>query len=279
MMKEKNFTSGSKLNFSTMGETTLLMPLYTGAKLTNGAYAKMHTSIGSCIHQVGESVVKVQAEAAVYYQKVARLSELVKLERAYVLTPQIERDDAGRDAYLKAMFFYHQQLRKFLPKDYSLRPYVEQLTPIMNAAYKVWKHERTLQTTEIQSLLRQLGEKANKEAVEKLGLKAAVVSLETLNDQCSSHMDRRAVAVGERIAFRNGDSIKALRKEIGAAYRKLVLKLNAVLTLEETTDEVKKMVQDVQGIVQSYRVIAANTGKSQKQDEEPAPEQQEVKEA
>ncbi|MBQ8099582.1 MAG: hypothetical protein IJ244_08700 [Bacteroidaceae bacterium] len=262
-----------------MGDSTQLMPLYTGAKLTNGAYAKMHTSIGSCIHQVGESVVKAQAEATDYNQKVARLSELVKLERAYVLTPQIERDDSGRDALLKAMYFYHRQLRKFLPKDHSLYPCVEQLSPLMTSAHNVWRSERALQTTEIQSLLRQLGEKANKEAVEKLGLKGAVVSLEAMNDQCSSNMDRRAVAVGERIAFRNGDSTRAVRKEVSAAYRKLVNKINAVLTLEETTDEVKKMVQDVQGIVQSYRVIAANTGKSQKQDEEPAPEQQEVKEA
>jgi hypothetical protein len=133
------------------------------------------------------------------------------------------------------------------------------------------RHEISKETTEISGLMRDLDNDDNGRALEALGLTNIVSALSVANQAVAAAIAARDVERGARVAEKGDDTTASLRKAVGTLLIEAFHQVNAASRITPLP-EIDAAIQEVCGIIEHYKLVAAQPAKKQgKEDPEPEP--------
>ena len=251
--------------------TKLEIPEWTGSTLTIGAFTNYASSVLGVFMRKTFAELSLDELGPELVAAVRRLTDFINRQRAFDETPEVVKADSNRDSLFKALWYgWHYAME--LDPEHPLHQAAAKLTSEMNAYKGVWKHEISKETTELKGLQRDLSTEANVAALQALGLKIFSDALFAANDAVAAAIDRREQERGERIAEKGGDTTASLRKAVATLLVDCYRQVNAADRIIKAP-ETAAAIQDVCGIIEHYKHVAAQpTSKQGKDDPEPAPD-------
>lgn len=249
----------------------LEIPDWTGGhRLTIAAFTNYGESVVAAFQKQGFDKLALQSIGPQLSEAVTRLSEFINRQRAYDETPEVVKADANRDALWKAFWNAWSYLMELDPSHPLYEPALKlrsEMTP-----YKgVDRHEISKETTELKGLQRDLSSADNTFAIQVLGLATIVNSLFQANDAVAAIISARDVERGSRIADKGDDTTASLRKAVGTLLIEAFHQVNAAARITPLP-EIDAAIQEVCGIIEHYKLVAAQPAKKQgKDDPEPEP--------
>ena len=246
----------------------LEIPEWTGSALTNAAFDNFASSVLAAFVKQGFNMLHLQSIGPELQAAIARLSEFINRQRAYDETPEVAKADANRDALWKAFYHAWSYIMQLDPSHPLYAPALKlrsEMTP-----YKgVWTHELSKETTELKGLQRDLSSSDNTFAIQTLGLSTIVNSLFAANDAVAEIISARDVERGARVAEKGADTTPSLRKAVVSKLIEAYRQVNAASRIAPIT-EIDTAIQEVCGIIEHYKHIAAQP--ASRQNPEPAPD-------
>ena len=248
----------------------LEIPEWTGSTLTVAAFDNFASSVLAAFVKQGFDKLYLQTIGPELQAAVTRLSEFINRQRAYDETPEVAKADANRDALWKAFYHAWNYIMQLDPSHPLYEPALKlrsEMTP-----YKgVWTHELSKETTELKGLQRDLSSSDNTFAIQVLGLSTIVNSLFEANDAVAAIISARDIERGSRAAEKGDDTTPSLRKAVGTLLIEAFHQVNAAARITPLP-EIDAAIQEVCGIIEHYKLVAAQPAKKQgKEDPEPEP--------
>lgn len=234
------------------------------SRLTLGAHSEFHTSVNNLIKANDAEALHIATQAARYNEAVATESSIVTRETTFVATPAMESADNHRDKILSTInaVVNAHQWNPITAKKTSYNYLAATIAP-----YKgIREHEYSRETAEVTSLLNALSTGEAAEHVATLGLTDEVAELSAANARFSIEFDKKMAEVAARSAQASIDT-KEARATCDAIYGEMTELLNAY-SLIQPTEALTAFIASLNGIIETYRLIAANTGKSTTKEEE-----------
>ena len=249
----------------------LEIPDWTGGhRLTVAAFTNFGESVVAAFVKQGFDKLALQSIGPQLSEAVTRLSEFINRQRAYDETLEIAKADANRDALWKAFWYAWSYLMELDPS-HPLYEAALKLRSEMTPYKGVWTHELSKETTELKGLQRDLSSSDNTFAIQVLGLSTIVNSLFAANDAVAEIISARDVERGSRAAEKGGDTTASLRKAVTTLLIESFHQVNAASRITPLP-EIDAAIQEVCGIIEHYKAIAAQPAKRQgKDDPEPEP--------
>lgn len=254
--------------------TILEIPEWTGSPLTIASFLAYATSVDSNAAEVETDNVRFDMLRNQLHQLVLRLQDFINQQRAYAQTPEITKQDQKRDSLWKALWYAWYYIDQIDPTD-PLSQYSQRLRPVMTAYKGMWKHEMTKETEEIKGLQRDLAGAAQQQALEQLGLKVIAQQIFAANATLEEQVTQREHARGERIAEKAGETGESIRKQTAPVMIELFKYANA-LQLINPADNIAQFIQNVCGVINHYKQVAASGGSRSGDEPEPTPVDPEV---
>ena len=236
------------------------LPLST---LTLGAHCNFHTQVVSLGEAMDPEALHITEIFASYRDAVRNESRIVNRQTAFVATDIMKQADKVRDdmlAVFNAVLNGHQYT------------HIEAKKAAYNALKAVFapyrgirSHEFSRQTAELDGLLTELQKPENAAHVTTLALTQEVEELTVANATFSIEMQKKTMEMAERVPEKDVDT-EAARAECDRLYTEMVAIVNAY-ALIQPSEAINNFVTQLTGIVETFRLIAANTGKSQKKED------------
>jgi len=249
----------------------LEIPDWTGGhRLTVAAFTNFGESVVAAFVKQGFDKLALLSIGPQLSAAVTRLSEFINRQRAYDETLEIAKADANRDALWKAFYHAWSYLMELDPS-HPLYAHALTLRSEITPYKGVWTHELSKETTELKGLMRDLDNDDNGRALEALGLTNIVSALNLANQEVAAIISARDVERGSRAAEKGGDTTASLRKAVTTLLIESFHQVNAASRITPLP-EIDAAIQEVCGIIEHYKAIAAQPAKWQgKDDPEPEP--------
>ena len=249
--------------------TILEIPEWTGSPLTIASFLAFATSVDSNAAEVETENVTFAQLRQQLHQLVVRLQDFINQQRAYAQTPEITKQDNKRDSLWKALWYAWYYIDQLDPTD-PLAQHTALLRPVMTAYKGMWKHEMTKETEEIKGLQRDLAGAAQQQALEQLGLKVIAQQIFVANAALEQQVTQREHARGERIAEKAGETGESIRKHTTPVLLELFKHTNALQRIAPS-DSVGDFIQNICGVINHYKQVAASGGSHSGEEPEPTP--------
>lgn len=234
------------------------IPPFAVTDLTLGAHCNFHTSSVNLILATGAETLHIKDLFDLYKAAVAVEASIVNRQTAFVATEAMKQADKVRDdmlAVINGVISAH----KYTHIEAKLISYMA-----LSSAYAPYRniraHEYSRQTAEVAGLIADLNSEANIEHVQNLALADEVAQLAMANAQFSVELDKKTAEMANRLPEKEISSEEA-RIECDRLYAELIAIVNAY-ALIQPTEAITGYVTQQTGIVETYRLIADNTGKS-----------------
>lgn len=254
--------------------TILEIPEWTGSPLTIASFLGFATSVDS-------NAAEVETENATFielrqtlHQQVLRLQDFINQQRAYAQTPEITKQDTKRDALWKALWYAWYYIDQIDPTD-ALSQHSARLRPVMTAYKGMWKHEMTKETEEIKGLQRDLAPASMQAALTALGLNVIAQQIFVANGTLEEQVNLREHDRGARIAEKAGETGESIRKQIVPVLLELFKHSNALQRIAPT-GSVGDFIQNICGVINHYKQVAASGGSHSGEEPEPTPVEPDV---
>ena len=249
--------------------TILEIPEWTGSPLTIASFLGYATSVDGNANEVEtENTTFIQLRQQLH-QQVQRLQDFINQQRAYEQTPEITKQDQKRDSLWKALWYAWYYIDQLDPTD-ALAQHAATLRPVMNAYKGMWKHEMTKETEEIKGLQRDLEPAAQQQALTSLGLNVIAQQIFVANNALELQVTEREHARGERIAEKAGETGDSIRKQMTPVLLELFKQANALQRIAPT-ESVGQFIQNICGVINHYKQVAASGGSHGGDQPEPTP--------
>ena len=144
------------------------------------------------------------------------------------------------------------------------------LNAVMAPYRGIRAHEYSRQTAEVNGLLTEFQSPSNAEHVQTLGLSEEIEMLTLANAKFSVEFNQKTAEMASRLPEKETSTVEA-RAECDRLYAEIVALINAY-ALIQPSEEITGFVQQQTGLVETYRIISANTGKSKENIETPEAE-------
>ena len=249
--------------------TILEIPEWTGSPLTIASFLGFATSVDSNAAEVETENLTFAQLRQQLHQLVVRLQDFINQQRAYAQTPEITKQDNKRDSLWKALWYAWYYIDQIDPTD-ALAQHAAVLRPVMTAYKGMWKHEMTKETEEIKGLQRDLAPAAQQQALTQLGLNVIAQQIFVANAALEQQVTQREHARGERIAEKAGETGESIRKQTAPVLLELFKQANALQRIAPT-DSVGDFIQNVCGVINHYKQVAASGGSHSGDEPEPTP--------
>lgn len=238
------------------------VPIFPGSQLTLGAHCNFHTSSVNLLTATGAETLHVKDLFELYKAAVEVEASIVNRQTSFVATEAMKRADKVRDdmlAVINGIISAH----KYTHIEAKLVSYMA-----LSSAYAPYRniraHEYSRQTAEVAGLLAALNSEANIEHVQNLALTDEVAQLAMANAQFAVEFDKKTTEMATRLPEKEISSEEA-RIECDRLYAEIIAIINAY-ALIQPTEAITGYVTQQTGIVETYRLIADNTGKSKDKD-------------
>ena len=248
--------------------TNLIIPEWTGNRLTNGAFLDYSERTLAVYVAQGFDVLSLTDIGPKLTEAVDALKLAVNRQSAYDETSAVTRADNDRDALAKSLYHAWSFLQS-LSATHPLAAHVETLRSEMNAYKGVWAHEMRKETTELQGFQSALASEANRAALAALGLDKVAAALFAANDAARAAMESRNDERSSRDEEKAAGTTPELRKAVATLLVAAARRVNAVNEIAPA-DAVVAVVGKVAALVEEYKSVAAQFKGKKK--EEPAPE-------
>lgn len=246
-------------------KATLKIDVFAGSALTNGAYYKYYDAMVLAVLTCSSEKLDVSQLTTDIWLTLSQMSKLINSQQAYEETAAVSLADHKRDR----LFYYI----------YWTLYYGNELDPsssLYAPAHKLWvkvspykgisAHELMKQTAEVDGVYRDVKNDTEAwAAAETLGLQAAFTQLYNANVELKDAIQKRESERGERAADQGGLTTTQLRRELWSEWQEVADRVTAAY-LYTGDDAIAKAIQEVNGVVAHYRLVAANTAKSQQAD-------------
>ena len=260
------------LNLCIMAQSFLEIPEWTGSPLTMASFLAFCSSINDQAAGVETANQYFLDQSSALNTLVDRFRDFINQQRAYEQTPEIAKQDSKRDFLWKAFWYAWYYIDQLDPTD-PLAQHAMVLRPVMNAYKGMWKHEMTKETEEIKGLQRDLQPQNMQDALQALGLNIIAQEIFVANACLATAVQQREAARGQRIAEKGDDSTESLRKQMTPVLTEIFRQANAMVRIAPG-DSIRQFVQNVCGIINHYKQVAASGASHGKDDTEPQPEPQ-----
>lgn len=200
---------------------------------------------------------------------VQRLQDFINQQRSYAQTPEITRQDQKRDALWKALWYAWYYIDQLDPTD-PLAQYSAKLRPVMTAYKGMWKHEMMKETEEIKGLQHDLSPIAMEHALSELGLLTIAQGIFQANAALKARVREREHARGARIAENGGETGESIRKLTAPIILELFKHTNALQRIMPS-DAIAQFIQNINGVINHYKQVAASGGSRSGDEPEPTP--------
>lgn len=239
------------------------IPIFPVSQLTLGAHCNFHTSSVNNIAATGAESLNVKDLYELYKTAVETEATIVNRQTTFVATEAMKQADKMRDdmlAVINGVISAHQ----YTHIESKFESYMA-----LSSAYAPYRniraHEYSRQTAEVAGLLAALNTEANLAHVQNLALTDEVAKLSAANASFGIELDKKTAEMASRIPEKEISSEEA-RIECDRLYAQIIAIVNAY-ALIQPTEAITGYVTMQTGIVETYRLIAGNTGKSRKEEE------------
>ncbi len=247
------------------------IPEWLGGHLTNGGFLNYAEAVRDAYVGVGLADINLTALGAELIQAVDKLHIAVNRQKAFDETADVSKADVERDACFKALWHAWDFLGA-LGEAHPFAAHVKTLRSEMNAYKGVWKHELRKETSELEGFQAALATDANRAALNALGLDKIAAALFTANDAVAAALSARRDERGERDAEKAEGSTPELRKAVGEILVKAGKRVNAVAELDPENVKAQTAISKVVGIIDDFKLVAAEPKKRKGGEPEPGPE-------
>jgi murein L,D-transpeptidase YcbB/YkuD len=236
-------------------------------QLNKPAHCDFHSNVLSLITATGAEVLHLENLMPMYESAINVEKSTINRATAFVSTPAMDEADDLRDKLLSCINAV-VNAQQYSPLANKKRIYNKMHAVI--APYKgIRDHEYAAQTQEVDALLRELTAEGMEENLQALGIAGEVEELALANAKFAVEMNQKMAENAARQPIKDIDSEEA-RKSCDDLYHQICELVNAY-ALIQPTDEITSFITSLNGVIATYSSIAAQTGKSKKE-EEPTPE-------
>lgn len=244
------------------------IPNFAVTNLTLGAHSTFHSSTVSGILATGAEALHITDQFNAYKAAVELEASVVNRQTTFVATESMKDADEMRDdmlAVINAMISAHQYTHIA-----NKKAAYQALNAVMAPYRGIRAHEYSRQTAEVNGLLAEFQSPSNAEYVQTLGLSEEIEMLTLANAKFSVEFNQKTAEMASRLPEKETSTVEA-RAECDRLYAEIVALINAY-ALIQPSEEITGFVQQQTGLVETYRIIAANTGKSKENIETPEAE-------
>ncbi len=252
-----------------MAQSILEIPEWTGSPLTMASFLAFSTSIDDNLAALETDNQYMLQLSSQLHQLVLRFQDFINQQRAYEQTPEIAKQDNKRDSLWKALWYAWYYIDQLDPTD-PLAQQAAVLRPVMNAYKGMWKHEMTKETEEIKGLRRDLQPENMQNALTALGLNTIAQGIFVANQALANAVQQREQSRGQRIAEKGDDTTESLRKQMTPVLTEIFRQANALVRIAPD-EAIRQFIQNVCGIINHYKQVAASGGSHSKDEPEPTP--------
>ena len=252
-----------------MAQSILEIPEWTGSPLTMASFLAFSTSIDDNLAALETDNQYMLQLSSQLHQLVLRFQDFINQQRAYEQTPEIAKQDNKRDSLWKALWYAWYYIDQLDPTD-PLSQHSAVLRPVMNAYKGMWKHEMTKETEEIKGLRRDLQPENMQNALTALGLNTIAQGIFVANQALANAVQQREQSRGQRIAEKGDDTTESLRKQMTPVLTEIFRQANAIVRIAPD-EAIRQFIQNVCGIINHYKQVAASGGSHSKDEPEPTP--------
>lgn len=231
-------------------------------------YVAFHQAILACLDKIAfyEKFLIPEDVLNLYKDLVAQLTDRNNQQQARLGTEQQAEDDAERDRLLSFLFFAIQNgLRS--TKEAVLKA-AKQLEIVIRAYADIQRQAYAAETASIRGLIEDLAKEENAEAVAALNLQTIIDELQTANEA----FDAKWTATASEAASRSRQlSTAELRRQTDDVFNELCERIYAagfVAPDEDTIKLVTDKINEINGIIDSYKKSYNRSAGQKKKEEE-----------
>lgn len=240
------------------------IPTFAVTNLTLGSHSKFHTSAAELMTAAGGEVLHITDQLALYVAAVETEATIVNRQTSFVATEMMKEADKKRDdmlAVINGVINAHQYTHIEAKRTAQMH-----LASAYDPYRNIRGHEYSRQTAEVDGLIAVLTTDEIAPHLQALGLVDEVAALSSANAQFSTELDRKVAEMTARRPEKDISTEEA-RAESDRLYADIVAIVNAY-ALIQPTEAITAFVTNLNGLVDTYRLIASNTGKGKTEESE-----------
>lgn len=228
---------------------------FFGSTLPTGSFLELHSRNSQLITAVGAEKLRVTEQLGSYDALLHQLQLRVNVATGFEETPEVTKLDNERDS-LQKFAFWTIMYASELPTTFPLYAHGNELRVVASPYKSIAHHELTRQTGETKGFCRDV--KQHPEALAALNLTAVINELERVNNLLAEKMGLREETYGDRKTEKGSMSTPELRKAITSVLEELAVRINASAVYLSDDASVVKLVSDLNGVADHYRLIAGS---------------------
>lgn len=239
------------------------IPTFAVTNLTLGSHTKFHTSAAELMTAGGGEVLHITDQLALYVAAVETEATIVNRQTSFVATEMMKEADKKRDdmlAVINGIINAHKYTHIEAKRTAQMH-----LASAYDPYRNIRGHEYSRQTAEVDGLIAALTTDEIAPHLQALGLVDEVAALSSANAQFSTELDRKVAEMTARRPEKDISTEEA-RAESDRLYADIVAIVNAY-ALIQPTEAITAFVDNLTGLVDTYRLIADNTGKGKTEEE------------
>lgn len=238
------------------------IPTFAVTSLTLGAHSSFHTSAVELMTAAGGEVLHITDQLALYVAAVETEATIVNRQTSFVATEMMKEADKKRDdmlAVINGIINAHRYTHIEAKRTAQMH---------LASAYAPYRnirgHEYSRQTAEVDGLVKALATDEMAPYLQALSLVDELEALSSANAQFANEFDRKVAEISARRPKKDISTEEA-RAESDRLYADIVAIINAY-ALIQPTEAITAFVGNLTGLVETYRLIASNTGKGKKEE-------------
>lgn len=239
-------------------------------RLRNNEHFQFMTDVKNSIETATPAALGVEPVYPGFQEKYDRLNAALLVDRGSTLTEKINVSDEKRDSYWSAV---GGRLRATL-----LCPIAEEveaataLLRIYDLYGNVRKMSYNEETAALANLVEDYEKPKNAAHCQTVGITHWITGLKQENNNLQELINAR----NTELANKESGDVKAERAEIDPEYSKIVVRLNAMATLDMASPEAQEFIRQLNQRIKYYNdTLAAREGRNAAEEEEDTPAVQE----
>jgi len=221
----------------------------TFGRMRNDEHFQFHTEFIELVKRSGAANLKVEAQFEAYLPCFHRADEALKKIPKSALTEEIQKADKRRDSAFTALVYKHRSaLSDFRPE---IQQAAKKLSILFNTYGNLSRKPLVEQTSGIYNIMQEL-RGGYAEAIQTLELQELVDELEAAGNHFSLLYRQRL----DESAQKTKTVLSQERKNMDAAYRQLVQRLNALILVEGEA-AFADFVQALNTLISKYKTLMA----------------------
>ena len=229
-------------------------------RMRNDACFQFNTEVLALIDLRGAQTLKILTPVSKFRDLLAKLDTVIKKIIKSSITEQIKNTDKLRDdAHFNIQSTVNNGLKHFSPE---VQTAAKELKILMDTYGNIRSKPYNEQSSATTNLIQDLRSDKYKNCVALLQLRAWVDQMEIQNNQVIELVKERDLEK----SVKPSDDVKEVRKDLDEAYRTVVRSINGLYAAEET-DIYKKLIIDINLVIDRYKKMIAQSKPRKKEGE------------